>query len=115
MRIASPPIIGSGYYGGDTPSSEELISNMMSVVEIREYIGSDSLAFLPFDSLTKLLGDYSPNFCYACFSGKYPVEPKEVKVMKRVGSMNAERPVCNGHRLISCAFKSFFFFFCNYT
>jgi amidophosphoribosyltransferase len=45
MRIASPPIIGSGYYGGDTPSSEELISNRMSVVEIREYIGSDSLAF----------------------------------------------------------------------
>jgi amidophosphoribosyltransferase len=84
MRIASPPIIGSCYYGVDTPSSEELISNRMSVEEIREYIGSDSLAFLPIGSLTKLLGDDSPNFCYACFSGKYPVEPTEVKV-KRVG------------------------------
>ncbi|XP_038902169.1 amidophosphoribosyltransferase, chloroplastic [Benincasa hispida] len=84
MRIASPPIIASCYYGVDTPSSEELISNRMSVEEIREFIGSDSLAFLPFDSLKKLLGSDSPNFCYACFSGNYPVEPREIKV-KRVG------------------------------
>ncbi|GFY94614.1 GLN phosphoribosyl pyrophosphate amidotransferase 2 [Actinidia rufa] len=83
MRIASPPIIGSCYYGVDTPSSEELISNRMSVEEIREFIGSDSLAFLPLDSLTKLLGSDSPNFCYACFSGKYPVEP--TGKVKRVG------------------------------
>ncbi|XP_073286374.1 amidophosphoribosyltransferase, chloroplastic-like [Primulina huaijiensis] len=83
MRIASPPIIGSCYYGVDTPSADELISNRMSVEEIREYIGSDSLAFLPFDSLTSLLGDDSPNFCYACFSGKYPVEP--TGKVKRVG------------------------------
>ncbi|XWS62704.1 hypothetical protein CRYUN_Cryun06bG0034000 [Craigia yunnanensis] len=84
MRIASPPIIGSCYYGVDTPSSEELISNRMSVEEIRDFIGCDSLAFLPFDSLKKMLGSDSPNFCYACFSGKYPVMPREVKV-KRVG------------------------------
>ncbi|ESR36759.1 Amidophosphoribosyltransferase 1 [Citrus sinensis] len=84
MRIASPPIIASCYYGVDTPSSEELISNRMSVEEIREFIGCDSLAFLPIDSLNKLLGNDSQNFCYACFSGKYPVKPKEMKV-KRVG------------------------------
>ncbi|KAL2321989.1 hypothetical protein Fmac_026368 [Flemingia macrophylla] len=30
MRIVSPPIIGSCYYGVDTPSSEELISNRIS-------------------------------------------------------------------------------------
>ncbi|XP_059654045.1 amidophosphoribosyltransferase, chloroplastic [Cornus florida] len=83
MRIASPPIIGSCYYGVDTPSSEELISNRMSVEEIREFIGSDSLAFLPFDSLKKLLGKDHPNFCYACFSGKYPVLP--TGKVKRVG------------------------------
>ncbi|EEF49515.1 amidophosphoribosyltransferase, putative [Ricinus communis] len=84
MRIASPPIIASCYYGVDTPSSEELISNRMTVEEIREFIGCDSLAFLPLDSLKNLLGNDSSNFCYACFSGKYPVEPKELKV-KRVG------------------------------
>ncbi|KAK9942792.1 hypothetical protein M0R45_008440 [Rubus argutus] len=84
MRIASPPIIGSCYYGVDTPSSEELISNRMKVEEIREFIGSDSLAFLPFDSLQGMLGTQSSNFCYACFTGNYPVEPREDKV-KRVG------------------------------
>ncbi|KAL0383988.1 UNVERIFIED_CONTAM: Amidophosphoribosyltransferase 1, chloroplastic [Sesamum radiatum] len=83
MRIASPPIIGSCYYGVDTPSAEELISNRMSVEEIREFIGSDSLAFLPFESLKSLLGNDSPNFCYACFSGKYPVQP--TGKVKRVG------------------------------
>ncbi|KAJ4958021.1 hypothetical protein NE237_025132 [Protea cynaroides] len=84
MRIASPPIIGSCYYGVDTPSPEELISNRMTVEEIREFIGSDSLAFLPIMSLKKLLGHDSPNFCYACFSLEYPVPPNEVKV-KRLG------------------------------
>ncbi|OAY52420.1 amidophosphoribosyltransferase, chloroplastic [Manihot esculenta] len=84
MRIASPPIIASCYYGVDTPSSEELISNRMTVDEIKEFIGCDSLAFLPLDSLKNLLGDDSPNYCYACFSGRYPVQPKELKV-KRVG------------------------------
>ncbi|KAK7283535.1 hypothetical protein RIF29_13108 [Crotalaria pallida] len=86
MRIACPPIIGSCYYGVDTPSSDELISNRMSVDEIREFIGCDSLAFLPIDSLQKLLGYDSPNYCYACFSGMYPVEPtEEVVKVKRVG------------------------------
>ncbi|KAI9123833.1 hypothetical protein K1719_005133 [Acacia pycnantha] len=84
MRIASPPIIGSCYYGVDTPSPDELISNRMSTEEIRKFIGSDSLAFLPFDSLKNLLGHDSSNYCYACFSGNYPIEPKDLLV-KRVG------------------------------
>ncbi|XP_059647560.1 amidophosphoribosyltransferase, chloroplastic-like [Cornus florida] len=83
MRIASPPIIGSCYYGVDTPSSEELISNRMSVEEIREFIGSDSLAFLPLESLKDSLDEDHPNYCYACFSGKYPVEPNGK--VKRIG------------------------------
>ncbi|XP_024993341.1 amidophosphoribosyltransferase, chloroplastic-like [Cynara cardunculus var. scolymus] len=83
MRIASPPIIASCYYGVDTPSSEELISNRMNVEEIRDYIGSDSLAFLGIDSLKKMLDGNSGNFCYACFSGKYPVQPSGK--VKRVG------------------------------
>ncbi|PIN14272.1 Amidophosphoribosyltransferase [Handroanthus impetiginosus] len=55
----------------------------MNVEEIREFIGSDSLAFLSIESIKKLLGDDSKNFCYACFSGKYPVEPRGKT--KRVG------------------------------
>ncbi|RWR89692.1 amidophosphoribosyltransferase, chloroplastic-like protein [Cinnamomum micranthum f. kanehirae] len=84
MRIASPPIIGSCYYGVDTPSSEELISNRMSVEEVREFIQCDSLAFLSLESLGEFLGEEAPSFCDACFSGNYPVLPAESKV-KRVG------------------------------
>ncbi|XP_071700886.1 amidophosphoribosyltransferase, chloroplastic-like [Rutidosis leptorrhynchoides] len=83
MRIASPPIIASCYYGVDTPSPGELISNRMSVEEIRDFIGSDSLAFLEIDSLKRMLAADSPNFCYACFSGDYPVLPSGI--VKKVG------------------------------
>ncbi|CAL9228012.1 unnamed protein product [Arabidopsis halleri] len=82
MRIASPPIIASCYYGVDTPSSNELISNRMSVDEIRDYIGCDSLAFLSFETLKKHLGEDSRSFCYACFTGDYPVKPTEDKVKR---------------------------------
>lgn len=80
MRIACPPIVASCYYGVDTPSSEELISNRMSVEEIREFIGSDSLAFLPLERLNMLMGTQAPNYCYACFSGNYPVQPHQLKL-----------------------------------
>lgn len=75
MRIASPPIVGSCYYGVDTPSTEELISNRMDVEGVRREIGADSLAFLSLDSLKASLGEEAPTYCDACFSGKYPVPP----------------------------------------
>ncbi|PRQ24085.1 putative amidophosphoribosyltransferase [Rosa chinensis] len=77
LRIASPPIIGSCYYGVDTPSAEELISNKMKVEEMREAMGLDSLAYLRLDSLKKLLGKQYHNFCYACFTRDYPVKPRD--------------------------------------
>lgn len=80
MRIASPPIVGSCYYGVDTPRSEELISNRMDVEGVRKEIGCDSLAFLSLDSLRNLLGDEAPTFCDACFSKNYPVPPIENEV-----------------------------------
>jgi amidophosphoribosyltransferase len=76
MRIASPPIVGSCYYGVDTPVAEELISHRLSIEETRNFIGADSLAFLPLNRLQGLLGEESPTFCYACFSGSYPVPPQ---------------------------------------
>lgn len=75
MRIACPPIIGSCYYGVDTPNREELISYRMSNEEVREYIDADSVAFLGLEELQRFLGDEADTFCYGCFSGKYPVAP----------------------------------------
>lgn len=84
LRIASPPIIGSCYYGVDTPSREELISNRLGVEETRKFVGADSLAFLPLKRLRGLLGEEAPSFCDACFSGNYAVPIRDEKV-KKVG------------------------------
>lgn len=84
MRIASPPIVGSCYYGVDTPRSEELISNRMDVEGVRREIGSDSLAFLSLDSLRASLGEEAPTYCDACFTHNYPVPPKDNEVTRAV-------------------------------
>lgn len=78
MRIASPPIIGSCYYGVDTPSRKELISYRLSIEETRQYIGADSLAFLPLSKLHGMLGEEAPTFCDACLSGDYPICPPDL-------------------------------------
>ncbi|CAM6077143.1 unnamed protein product [Sphagnum tenellum] len=78
MRIASPPITGSCYYGVDTPSTEELISSRMGVEEIRKVIDADSLAFLPLERLRGIVPDEAHTFCDACFSGDYPVPPRDL-------------------------------------
>ncbi|KFK30481.1 hypothetical protein AALP_AA7G266300 [Arabis alpina] len=83
MRIALPPMIASCYYGVDTPRSQELISGKMSVEEIRKHINCDSLAFLPLDRLKEVYGpDESRRYCYACFTGKYPVTATETEEEK---------------------------------
>eukprot|EP00249_Psilotum_nudum_P016630 c25918_g1_i2 orf=400-2235(-) len=85
MRIASPPITGSCYYGVDTPTREELISHRLSIEDTRKYIGADSLAFLPLERLKEMLGDEAPTFCDACFSGAYPVLPAVFLESKKAG------------------------------
>jgi amidophosphoribosyltransferase len=45
----------------------------MSVGEIRDYLGVDSLAYLELDRLTAATGASSDSFCTACLSGVYPV------------------------------------------
>lgn len=69
MRIASSPIISPCFYGVDTSTYDELISSRLSVEELNEFIGADSLAFLSKESMYEGLGK---NICIACFTGKYP-------------------------------------------
>ncbi|KAJ3677876.1 hypothetical protein LUZ60_001679 [Juncus effusus] len=77
FRIASPPVVGSCYYGVDTPSEDELISNRMDTEGVCKEIGSDSLAFLSLSKLRELLATESESFCDACFSKEYPVPPRK--------------------------------------
>ncbi len=77
MRISSPPIIDSCFYGIDTPSRKELIANKMSIEKMRTYLGVDSLNFLSEEGMLKATKMPSKDFCTACFSGKYPIPVEE--------------------------------------
>jgi amidophosphoribosyltransferase len=74
LRIPSPPIRWSCFYGIDTGERSELIAANLEVEEIREYLNVDSLAFLTLDRLVEATGAVGAGFCDACFTGHYPVE-----------------------------------------
>jgi amidophosphoribosyltransferase len=74
LRISSPKITHSCFYGIDTPTREELIAANNSVNEINKFIGSDSLYYLSIEGLKKSIGDDFNNFCYSCFTGDYQVK-----------------------------------------
>lgn len=72
MRISAPPTTGSCYYGIDTPDKTELIASKMSVAEIAQYIGVDTLGYLSIEGLYQAVAAKPNSFCDACFSGRYP-------------------------------------------
>ncbi len=73
LRITSPEVTNSCYYGIDTPERENLIASKYNLEEIRQYIGCDTLKFLSIEGMLKATESKS-TFCKACFDGKYPVE-----------------------------------------
>ena len=76
FRSVSPPIIAPCFLGIDTPKKDDLIAANMSVEELKDYLGVDSLEFLSIDNLKVILG--SSDHCFGCFTEKYPVsKPKE--------------------------------------
>jgi amidophosphoribosyltransferase len=77
MRIASPPITHSDYYGIDTPEREKLLAATHDLEGMQKYIGSDSLAFLSIDGIYKAMGHNRrdperPQYTDHCFTGEYP-------------------------------------------
>ncbi|MEA1973257.1 MAG: phosphoribosyltransferase family protein, partial [Candidatus Cloacimonadota bacterium] len=76
LRIGSPMVKHSCYYGIDTPTKDELIANRKTLDEIKKYLDVDSIKFISIASLMKTVK--SPdNYCYACFNGDYPVKIEE--------------------------------------
>jgi amidophosphoribosyltransferase len=73
MRIGSPPITHSCFYGVDTPVRSKLLAAQMDVEAIRKFIGCDSLAYLSIAGLKEALGAAAGNgkYCTACFDGNY--------------------------------------------
>jgi amidophosphoribosyltransferase len=90
VRISSPPIISSCYYGIDTPTKRELIGSAKSIEEICKFIAADSLGYLSLESLLTSVGE-GDRFCSACFSDRYPTEVvREEKQKELFGKKLAE-------------------------
>jgi amidophosphoribosyltransferase len=98
MRISSPPITHPDYYGIDTPSKKDLLAANMSLEEMREFMGADSLAFLSVNGIYRAIGlehrdDRSPQFTDHCFTGDYPTNltdhdgsiPRQLSLLAEVG------------------------------
>ncbi len=82
VRVSSPPVAHPCFMGVDMATYEELIGHRMTVDEIREFIGADSLGYLTVDGMMNAVrsGIEKPEscgHCNACFSGDYPLDVSE--------------------------------------
>jgi amidophosphoribosyltransferase len=95
FRVSSPPYRWPCFYGLDTGRRSELLAADLSVGEIRDLIGVDSLAYLELDRLIAATGALPGSFCTACLSGEYPIPVQEVGAVetdsKLVLELGAER------------------------
>ncbi|MGL9732830.1 MAG: amidophosphoribosyltransferase [Wolbachia sp.] len=79
LKISSPPIKYSCFYGIDTPERKDLIAANQSIKEIKANIGVNSLTFLSIDGLYQAVkkqkrNNIAPQYCDACFTGNYPID-----------------------------------------
>lgn len=73
VRISSPPVAWPCFYGIDFATRAELIAGNLSVEEIRDSIGADTLGYVSLDELISASQIPKNNLCRACFDGIYPI------------------------------------------
>lgn len=69
IRIVSPPVVSECYYGIDIPTKKELIASGMTIGDVKNYIGSDTLKYLGIKQMMGLLPNKTA--CTSCFTGEY--------------------------------------------
>lgn len=79
LRIGSPQVSHCCYYGIDTPNRDELIANRMSLSEIRDYTGVDTIRHISIADLSACVSK-ADDYCYACFNGDYPLQGSDVSL-----------------------------------
>jgi len=72
LRVLSAPYRWSCFYGLDTSDRSKLVAATMSVDEIRDHLGADSLAYLDLDRMLTAITSEPGGFCTACMTGDYP-------------------------------------------
>jgi amidophosphoribosyltransferase len=76
-RITCPPIKWPCFYGIDMSTRSELVASDLSVEEVRQFVGADSLGYLSMEGMVGATGSPKGDFCRACFDGEYPIEVPE--------------------------------------
>jgi len=74
VRISSPPILYSCFYGIDTPTRSELLASQYDLEGIKNFLDADSVHYIGIEKLLSVFNDHRENFCTACFDGNYPVK-----------------------------------------
>jgi amidophosphoribosyltransferase len=74
VRISSPPVKWPCFFGIDFATRAELIANGMTVEEIGQSLGADSLAYISLDAMVEATTIAKPDLCRACFDGEYPMD-----------------------------------------
>jgi amidophosphoribosyltransferase len=77
IRITCPPVQWPCFYGIDFPTRQELIAADLTVEQITDYVGADSLGYLSLDGMVEATGGAEASFCRACFDGEYPIPVPE--------------------------------------
>ncbi|RZS91526.1 amidophosphoribosyltransferase [Motilibacter rhizosphaerae] len=73
VRISSPPVKWPCFYGIDFATPAELIANGLTVDEVRQSVGADSLGYVSLEGLIAASEQPAERLCTACFTGSYPV------------------------------------------
>ncbi len=73
LRISSPPVKGSCYYGIDIPNAQDLIAYNRQVEDMPALTGADSVGYLTMDETVEAVGLPAEKLCRACFTGDYPL------------------------------------------
>ncbi len=73
MRVCAPPIRFPCHFGVDMATKGELLAANMSLDEIQEFVGADSLGYLSVEGLLDTVNGSENSFCAACFTGNYPI------------------------------------------
>ena len=77
VRLASPEVKFPCCYGVNASKGTDLPATRMSVEEIRDMIGADSLGYISLESLRKSLDGIHCGTCSACFDGNYVAGEEE--------------------------------------
>ena len=72
-RITCPPIRWPCFYGIDMSTRTELVASDLSVEQIREFVGANSLGYLSLEGMVAATGSPKGDYCRACFDGEYPI------------------------------------------